>query len=87
LSTDVSEVRTASVIRDKLTEIGNTHRQVDLIEINTDRKYHTRHGLHFNKLGKSWFSKKITQMIYSIVRNKQKNNIMSESSGIEIGNK
>jgi hypothetical protein len=36
----------------KLMEITKEHRQVALIEIDVDRKYHTRHGLHFNKLGK-----------------------------------
>jgi hypothetical protein len=42
----------------KLTEIMNAHKQVALIQINTDRKYHTIRGLQFNKLGKTLFSKK-----------------------------
>jgi hypothetical protein len=50
----------------KLMEIMNAYKQVTLIEIDTDRKYHTRRGLHFNKLGKTLFSKK-TQIIYSVV--------------------
>jgi hypothetical protein len=46
----------------KLMKITKEHKQVALIEI--DRKYHTRHGLHFNKLGKLQLTNKITQMIY-----------------------
>jgi len=30
----------------KLMEITKEHKQVALIEIDIDRKYHTRHGLH-----------------------------------------
>jgi len=52
-------------------EITKEHKQVALIEIDIDRKY-TRHGLHFNKLGKLLFSNKITQVIYSILRKKLK---------------
>jgi len=44
----------------KLLEIIKNHRQVAQIKIDTDRKYHTQHGLHFNKLGKLLFSNKIT---------------------------
>ena len=54
----------------KLMEITKEHKQVALIEIDTDRKCHTRHGLHFNKLGKLLFSNKITQAIYTILGNK-----------------
>jgi hypothetical protein len=50
-------------------EITKEHKQVALIEIGIDRKYHTRHGLHFNKLGKLLFSNKITQAIYSVLGN------------------
>ena len=51
-------------------------------ETDIDRKYHTRHGLHFNKLGKLLFSNKITQMIYLILGDKQKQStVMSEKYG------
>jgi len=53
-------------------DITKEHKQVALIEIDIDRKYHTRDGLYFNKLGKLLFSKKIAQTIYSILRNKPK---------------
>jgi len=56
----------------KLMEITKEHKQVALIEIDINRKYHTQHGLHFNKLGKLLFSNKITQAIYSILRKKLK---------------
>ena len=64
---------------EKLREITKEHKQLALIETDIDRKYHTRHGLHFNKLGKLLFSNKISQMIYSILGDKQKQNtVMNE---------
>jgi hypothetical protein len=59
---------------EKLREISKKHKQVALREIDIDRKYHTRHGLHFNKSGKLLFANKITQMIDLILGNKQKRN-------------
>jgi hypothetical protein len=53
-------------------EITKEYEQVALIEIDIDRKYHTRHGLHFNKLGKLL----LTNKIYSILGNKQKQSIV-----------
>jgi len=41
----------------KLKEITKEHKQVALIDIDVDRKYHTRHGLHANKLVILLFSK------------------------------
>jgi hypothetical protein len=35
------------------------------MELDTEKKNHTRHGLHFNKLGKRWLSHKITKLIYA----------------------
>jgi len=62
-------------------EITKEHKQVALTEIDIDRKYHTWHGLHFNKLGKLLFT---TQMIYSILGNKQKQSVvMSEKYEIQ----
>ena len=64
---------------EKLREITKEHKQVALIEIDLDRKYHTSHGLHFNKLGKMLFANKITQMIYLLLDNKQKQStVMNE---------
>jgi hypothetical protein len=60
----------------KLMEIIKEHKQEALIEIDIDRKYHTRHGLHFNKLGKLLFSNKITQAIYSTLGMKLKQSIV-----------
>jgi hypothetical protein len=57
---------------DKLRDIVNEHKQVALIEMDFDRKYHTRHGLHLNKLGKLQFTNKITQMVHLILGDKQK---------------
>ena len=65
-------------------EITKEHKQVALKEIDIDRKYHTRHGLHFNKLGKLLFSNKIAQAIYSILGKKLKQStVMSEKYGVE----
>jgi len=68
----------------KLLEITKEHEQVALIEIDTDRKYDTRYGLHLNKLGKLLLTNKITQNIYSILGNEQKQSIvMSEKYEIQ----
>jgi len=67
-----------------LMKITKEHKQVALIKIDIDRKYHIRHGLHFNKLGKLLFSNKITQAIYSVLGNKLKQStVMSEKYGIQ----
>ena len=67
----------------KIMEITKEHKQVALIEIDIDRKYHIRHGLHFNKLGKL-FSNKITQAIYSVLGKKLKQStVMSENYEIQ----
>ena len=65
-------------------EITKEHKQVALIEIDIDRKYHKRHGLHFNKLGKLLFSNKITQAIHSTLGNKLKQStVMSAKYGVQ----
>jgi hypothetical protein len=51
----------------RIGEIMREHEQVTLMELDTERKNHTWHGLHFNKLGKWWLSHKITKSIYSIL--------------------
>jgi hypothetical protein len=53
----------------KLMEIMNAHKQVALIEINTHGKYHTRHGLHFNKEVPSVTPSKEQQKVYSVLQN------------------
>ena len=59
---------------ERLRDITKLHKQVALIDMDIDRRYHTRHGLHFNKLGKLLFANKITQMIHLTLSNKQKKN-------------
>jgi hypothetical protein len=67
-------------------EIIKEHKQVALIEIDVDRKYHTQYGLHFNKLGKLLFSNNITKAIYSTLGKRLKQSIvMSEKQGIQGG--
>ena len=80
------KIREYDPFNKKLMEIIKEHKQVALIEIDIDRKYHTQHGLHFNKLGKLLFSNKITQAIYSTLGMKLKQSIvMSEKQGIQGG--
>jgi hypothetical protein len=57
-----------------------TSEQVTLLELDTERRNHTRHGLHFNKLGKWWLSHKITKSIYSILG-------VESEQGKKMGNK
>ena len=59
-----------------MREITKEHKQVALIEIDVDKKYHIQHGLHFNKLGRLVLTDKVTQMIYSVLGNKQKQSIV-----------
>jgi hypothetical protein len=59
----------------KLLEIAAENKQLTLLEIGMDRKYHTRHGLHFNKPGKLLFSNRITEAIYSILNKKTKQRV------------
>ena len=42
----------------ELKELASEHRHITIIESEFKRKFHTRHGLHFNKQGKLLFSKK-----------------------------
>jgi predicted metallo-beta-lactamase superfamily hydrolase len=51
----------------RIGEIIQEHEKMTLMELNTERKNHTRHGLHFNKRGKRWLSNKITKLIYAIL--------------------
>jgi hypothetical protein len=68
----------------KLMGIAKVHKQIALIEIDIDMIYHTRHGQHFSKLGKLLFSNKITQKIYSVLGNEQKQSTaMSEKYEIQ----
>ena len=68
----------------KFMEITEEHKQVALLEINVDKKYHTRQGLHFNKLHKLLFSNKIIRSMYSILGNKPKQSaVMSGKYGIQ----
>jgi len=64
----------------KIAEIIREHEKVTLIEMDTERKNHTRNGLHFNKSGKRWLSHKITTSIYAIL------NVMAEQSTEKVTN-
>jgi len=64
----------------KIAEIIREHEKVTLMEMDTERKNHTRNGLHFNKSGKWWLSHKITTSIYAIL------NVMTEQSTKKVTN-
>jgi len=67
-------------------EIIKDHKQVAQIKIDIDRKYHTRHGLHLNKLGKLLFSNKIMQTIYSTLgKQLEQSSLASNKQGIQGG--
>jgi len=63
----------------KIRETIREHEQVTLMELNTERKNHTRHGLHFNKLGKWWLTHKIKKSIYTILGMKTEQSRTMES--------
>jgi hypothetical protein len=73
----------------RVGEIIREQEQVTLMELDTERKNHTRHGLHFNKLGKWWLSHKITKSIYSIlgVKTEQSRKMESKQRSQENKNK
>ena len=60
------------------SELAGEHGQVALIEIDFKRKFHTRHGLHFNKQGKLLFSNKITQAIHTMSGKRLQHKIETE---------
>jgi len=60
------------------SELAGEHGQVALIEIDFKRKFHTRHGLHFNKQGKLLFSNKIAQAIYTMSGKRLQHKIETE---------
>jgi len=47
----------------KLKNITKTYQHVSLIEVSSDWRHFTKHGLHLNRYGKEWLAKKITRQI------------------------
>jgi hypothetical protein len=60
------------------SEFTSEQGQVALIEIDFKRKYHTRHGLHFNKHGKLLFSNKIAQIINTVLGKRPEQKVETE---------
>jgi hypothetical protein len=58
---------------DKLQKRTKLFDHVHLIEMTTDRKYFTNHGLHQNKLGKERIAKEIARLIRGIVNSRPNN--------------
>jgi len=51
----------------KLSKIATLFSHVTLIEIDFNRKYYTKHGLHLNNAGKEWLAKLIASQIDKLV--------------------
>jgi hypothetical protein len=51
----------------KLKNMLKSFKHVTLVEMNTDRRYYTRHGLHLNSQGKEWLAKQIAKKIELLI--------------------
>jgi hypothetical protein len=49
-------------------------KHVLLVEMNTIKRYYTRHGLHLNSQGKEWLAKQIVKQIELLIENASKVN-------------
>jgi len=50
----------------KLTQIMKRYTHTEVIDMGTEREHHTRHGLHMNKKGKEYITRKIVNNIKSL---------------------
>ena len=55
----------------KLMKSVRTYKHASILEMSTDRKLFTNHGLHLNGLGKEVLSKKIVSLTYAILDQKK----------------
>jgi lysophospholipase L1-like esterase len=53
----------------KLNKIAKSFRHVALVEIDSNRKYFTKHGLHLNNAGKEWLAKSIATQTDKLINN------------------
>ena len=53
----------------KLSKTAESFRHVALVELDSNRKYFTKHGLHLNNAGKEWLAKLIASQIYKLINN------------------
>ena len=51
----------------KLSKIATLFSHVTLVEIDFNRKYYTKHGLHLNNAGKEWLAKLIASQIDKLI--------------------
>jgi hypothetical protein len=63
------------------SEPASEHGQITIIELDFKRKFHTRHGLHFNKQGKL-FSNKIVQAIHTMLGKRLEHKIEIDDKGV-----
>jgi hypothetical protein len=70
----------------ELMELSSKYDQVTIIESGLKRKFHTRHGLHFNRQGKLVFSNKMAQVIHMTLgkRNEHKTEPKNKSANHEL---
>jgi len=66
----------------QLSKITKLLSHVTLVEIDFNRKYFTKHGLHLNNAGKEWFAKVIASQIDKFINdiNKALNNITNNNN-------
>jgi hypothetical protein len=56
----------------KINKIAKSFRHVAVVEIESNRKYFTKHGLHLNNVGKEWLAKLIATQIDKLINNRNK---------------
>jgi len=83
------EIQTFNAKLNKITKIFS---HVTLVEIDFNRKYFTKHGLHLNNSGKEWFAKvtvsqidKFINDINKVLNNKTNNNNSSKWEVLKCG--
>ena len=57
----------------KLSKTAKSFRHVALVEMDSNRKYFTKYGLHLNNAGKEWFAKLIATQINKLINNINRN--------------
>ena len=64
----------------KLMKNVRAYQHVSILEMSTDRKHFTNHGLHLNGLGKEVLSKQIVSLMYAILDQKKDPQIFLSSN-------
>jgi hypothetical protein len=57
---------------DKLNKMAKSFKHVAIAEIESNRKYFTKHGLHLNNAGKEWLAKLLVTQISKLINSRNK---------------